>query len=399
MKNSILYFFLEGFSRGGIQLFLLFVSYGFSENIYITLMLLISLETLVALFFPTNYIDALLPLFKKYTNSQIFSNFFVLNFTFFLLFICIFIFYLDELKQYYNYYNSYVYFLVLLNVFFMRWLYFSAFMKQIEEKHLNAIKIKSIPFLLSLLFAIIFVLLLDDKVMGFFIGKSLGLFLYYVYLIKQESIKIFFNRMFLVDFISRSKFLLLTSLLGWSTGYGFLNIAHTFYSGIDTRNFGYMLNIYMIFLMITFGIIQVLRPKILTLIENRASTHALFNYYIKIILLFLLIAFVSYIFSFLLKEFRISDFIIKIIENIDFAILLFLLVSIESITKIFIYAKDKIKIFTYLLVSTEIIAWAMILTLIYLLNVNMFLVYFSLILIRVIITVYYGYKKVIQCVK
>ena len=362
MKNSILYFIFEGFSRGGIQFLLLFISYYFGENIYVTLLLLVSLETLVPLFFPTNYIDGLLPLLKKYSHKEIRANFFTLNILFFLVFLVVFFNFKDELISYFKYKNFIVYLLILLNVYLVRWLYFSAFMKQMNEKHAEAIRIKGIPFILSLSFAMAFVFIFEDKIFGFFLGKSFGLLIYYILI--QEKIVRSIKLEFLIDFFNRSKFLLLTGLLGWGTGYGFLNVAHIFYTEIDIKRFGYMLNIYMIFLMVIFGVIQVVKPKILRLVEKGSSIKELLYFYFKIMLSYVTVALIGFLsISILkiihlpgaLKIIHIPDAVMNMIQNANLSILLFLLVASESTARIFIYAKDKIKNFTYIMVSVEIL--------------------------------------------
>lgn len=393
MKNSVLYFLLEGFSRGGIQFFLLFISYYFGENIYITLMLLVSLETLIPLFFPTNYIDALSPLLKTYSSQKITSNFFILNFIFLLLFCLLFLIFMHALKKYYNYHNGCVYFLILLNVFLVRWLYFSAYMKQMQEKHSVAIKIKGIPFILSMIFAAFMVFMLDDKILGFFIGKTFGILIYCLYIVKQENMDLVWDKNFIKDFIGRSKYLLLTGLLGWATGYGFLNVAHTFYTELDTKNFAYMLNVYMIFLMVIFGGMQVLRPKILKLVDNSASFTQLKSFYLKTMFVYTSVGVGGVLFFLLLQTINLPENIARIIDNGDLAILLFILVAAESTARLIIYSKDDIKKFTYNMVSIELIGWLIVAILLFFFKVKMFYIYFVLIFIRSLYVVEYAYKR------
>jgi len=393
MRNSILYFLLEGLSRGGIQFFLLFISYYYGENIYVTLMLLVSLETLIPLFFPTNYIDALLPLLKKYSEQEITSNFFVFNFIFFVVFGLVFIVFIQQLQEYYNYDNTYVYFLILINVFLVRWLYFSAFMKQMEEKHINAIRIKGIPFILSLGLAILFVFLFEDKIFGFFVGKTLGLFIFYVYILLKTNITFSMNYKFLIDFSARSKYLVLIGLLGWATGYGFLNIAHTFYTETDTKNFAYILNLYMIFLMVIFGGMQVIRPKILKLVNTNAASIQLKTFYIKTMLLYSGVAILGFGIFMFIQILSLPSSVGNMLQNGNYAILLFLLVAAESTARLFVYAKDDIKNFTQKIVSVELIGWLLVLILLYAQETKMFLIYFTLVTIRTLYVIYYTYKR------
>ena len=84
---------------------------------------------------------------------------------------------------------------------------------QVNEDHKTALKLKFGPFVLSFLFSMLGYFLLEDKVLGYFLGKTVGFSVAFIVFIKKLRFQAFvIEKEILIDFLHRIKKLVIIYL-------------------------------------------------------------------------------------------------------------------------------------------------------------------------------------------
>ena len=389
----------EGLSKGGNQLILLYIAYTLDPSVYLIFMLLVSLETFLPILVISNYNEVLYTLKGKFAQEKVFST--VLTITLISTFLFIFILYINQifLFDYFNYSNIYVYLTIPISVFFIVYFKFLSMYYQLEESHSKAIYLKSLPFFLSFLGALIGVMITKDQVAGFFIGKAIGFTVTFFYFLLKDKIFTFtisINQDFLKEYLSRSKFLFLITFFGWLSTYGFLNIGKLTSTDENIIDYGYMINLYMLFLMIANGINQVYSPRIRKLFHhNSTMAYTLSKKTLLLYLTISVLAFVSYYFLMHLNSKMpfLNDKAIDILSVFPYAILVFAIAALKYISDVYVYVLDKYQHFALSLVMVEVLSISIAVILLLYFQVTLLNAYLILISSRSLYTFLYVKKS------
>ena len=336
MKNALLYMIFEGLAKGGNRLILLYIAYALDADAYLTFLLLFSFGTLLPVFVLSNYHSVLYILIGKYRREQVFSSILTMTMSKVLLFIVLIFLFRTWLYDYFNYHYLYTYIAIAISAFFFVYFTFLLVYHQLEEQHGQAIYLMSLPFFTAFLGALAGVTLFEDKVAGFFIGKSAGfLIVFFYFLLKDKLFTLNFSidKAFVKQYLSRSKFLFLTALSGWLSGYGLLNIGKLVSTTENVVRYGYLLNLYMLFVLIANGINQVYAPRIRKLYaENLGKARSLSK---TILLLYFGIGILTYGAFLVLEHFQylLDDKIISMLSVFPYAVVVFLIASFSYISE------------------------------------------------------------------
>lgn len=360
MKYSILYMLFEGLSKGGSQLILLYVAYSLPSTTYLIFMLLISFETFLPILYVSNYNEVLYTIKDKYLQSNIYSTILTTTFLSCILFLFIILLTKPYLYQYFEYKTLLTYLVIPINVFFFIFFKFLSLYQQLHGDHGKAIYLKSMPFFLSFLGALTGVLSLEDPITGFFVGKTIGYFFAFLHLqLRQNLFLVNFkiDTIFLTEYLKRSKFLFFITLFGWLGSYGLLNIGKMLSTHEKVVEYGYMINLFSIFLMIANGINQVYSPKIRQLYSNNKDEA--YNFSRKILVVYFFIAALAYLayqsILYINNELNILDAkSLDIFTVLPYAILVFWIGSFKYVSDVYIYITDSYKKFTVLFLFVEI---------------------------------------------
>lgn len=347
--NSLKYILVSGASKGFNYLILLYFAIGIYSDQYVTILLLLSLEQLLSLLLPLNnssiiYSKNILD-YNAITNKLISSSLLMV-----LAYLILFLFFQ---KSFFNYFgiNSVIVFLsifcsMLMNAYLV---YLTNYYKLIEE-HNKALLIQFL-FFVSFIAIVIFVLVLENKIIAFFLGKTLGLFLmvFLVKVLKLDLTKFVFKTLNLSEY-KRILNLFSVSVLGWISGLGFMNVAKIYSSPENLVTIGYILNLWNIFLLISTGINAVYHPLIKKFILQKkfnkarnAKTKALLIYLAISLLCFLLYSFVDY--TSILESYPKANAVFSVIP---YTILMFSLSVFYYVTHPFYLSNDKFGIFNIL---------------------------------------------------
>ena len=349
MKNALLYMIFEGLAKGGNRLILLYIAYALDADAYLTFLLLFSFGTLLPVFVLSNYHSVLYILIGKYRREQVFSSILTMTMSKVLLFIVLIFLFRTWLYDYFNYHYLYTYIAIAISAFFFVYFTFLLVYHQLEEQHGQAIYLMSLPFFTAFLGALAGVTLFEDKVAGFFIGKSAGfLIVFFYFLLKDKLFTLNFSidKAFVKQYLSRSKFLFLTALSGWLSGYGLLNIGKLVSTTENVVRYGYLLNLYMLFVLIANGINQVYAPRIRKLYaENLGKARSLSK---TILLLYFGIGILAYGAFLVLEHFQylLDDKIISMLSVFPYAVVVFLIASFSYISSVYICTTDSYKHFS-----------------------------------------------------
>ena len=115
-KTSVLYILFEGLSKGGSYILLIFIANFLSNDVYISIMTLLSAETLLKMFFVTYYGEALYKLQDLYNKNKLFQTY---NSTILVqttVFIILIILFRNSLFTYFNHSNLFTYLSIIFNV-------------------------------------------------------------------------------------------------------------------------------------------------------------------------------------------------------------------------------------------------------------------------------------------
>ncbi|WP_326984845.1 hypothetical protein VUJ46_10060 [Chryseobacterium sp. MYb264] len=394
--TSIYYTIFEGLAKGGNQLLLVIIATFINKELYLKLMLLISLEALITMSFFSYYVDVLYS-YKKNKIKTLFSGFFDFSIIQILLYIGIYFLFQKQINQYYNYNLHYVILFIIGNAFVTTIVNYISVSLQISANHKLAIQYKSIPFFLSFVFCIVFFLTFDDKVLAFFLGKFSGISIFFIFFfIKNKLYKnIFkFKSIHFISLLKRVKYSMIIAFIGWGTGLGFLNFSKI-YSGSEQQllALGLLLNMFSMIQLLSNGINQVYVPKLKELLaqsmaDARTYTKSIKFMYIKVagglLVLALLLLIVRNLIPGILP--KIDN---TFIYSLCFVILVFFLNIFQWISAPYLMILDKYKYYFFLKLSSNAVSWILMLSLIYLFHMNNFIIFYFIIQLINSFTVYY----------
>ena len=263
IKNSLLYIFFEGLSKGGNTLIFLIAASLLAKNEYVNLLSLFSLEGLFIIISPFYYTDVLFKLRDKYSFKDINRLSSKLIFFYCIILALIIAVFSSFIFKMYGF-DSYITLFSIIFIVGARLIFqVQSVNFQIDENHKRAVRLKAIPFLASFFVGLVGFLLFENKIAGFFIGRSLGFLL-----ISVKSIYAFFlnfnfeiDTNFIKDFLKRASNLIIIGLGGWFLGYGMLNILKYYYNDDVNYQIGLMLNMWSLFLLLANGINGVYFPE------------------------------------------------------------------------------------------------------------------------------------------
>lgn len=347
--NSLKYIIVSGASKGLNYLVLLYFAVGIYENQYVVILLLLSFEQLLSLLLPLNnssiiYSKTILN-YNTITNKLISSS---------LLMVCIYLLlFLFFQSYFYNYFGSnniIVFLCIFLSMIINGYIVYLTNYYKLIEKHNKALIIQSL-FFISFISIMIFVFLIENKILAFFLGKTIGLVivLLFLKLLKLDLVK------FKLIFLEKNEYkkilnLFSVSVLGWISGLGFMNLAKIYASPENLITIGYILNIWNVFLLLSTGINAVYHPLVKKyIIQNRLDKAKVVK--VKTFFIYLSITFLVYITYFLIDTlaiFKEYEKINAVFSVIPYTLLLFLFSIFYYVTHPFYLANDKFGIFNSL---------------------------------------------------
>ncbi len=387
MKNKIfLYMLVEGVSRGIPQLVLMTLAFIITKQEFAILILLYGLESLIVILLPSNYIEVLYKINNDNNNAKIINSIFTFNLMIIMLILIIYLIFSGYIHSFFNYDYTLVFICIIISAFVNSFMRFYRVQLQLLLKHNSALKSMIFSFGFSNLFMIIGILIFEDKILGFFMGKAIGFILYLIYLIYIDDLKILFSKFVFYYFIIRVRYLLLFAIYSWLFGYGFTYMINLFGSLDDVANIGYLITFSMPFLLLANGINQVYNPKIRNLIKINLldaftfSKQVMLYYFIISFSLFLII----YVISFINIEIVSKYIVYFIISSI-----IFLFSTYKYIYEIYLYVNDMFKPYILTTIFIETLALVLILSIYKIWNYNIIYLYPILILSRNITICYF----------
>ncbi len=352
------YGIFEGLSKGGKHLLLLGIAFLLHTHEYVTIMLLISLETLLPLFFISECPQVLLGFTQKFSNEIIVANIcFLLLITVSIITMLLLIFQ-PHLFSYYGCDSWLVFLAIIVSALLCTYCRFIAFVKQIEENHNTAIKYKSIPFFSAFLCTCIGLLVAKSHIVGFFVGQAAG---YCIALAILEWRFKFFriclspNLSFLRAYIKGGKFILLINLFGWLSSYGFINFVNIGGSKHEMFSISLTLNAFIIFLVLANSISQVYLPHLKTLFMR--SPIKAYQLSLKINAVYIAVAVATAMLLFALKYFMPLGSLSPKINYILWATLIFGILSGYYAFNPYVYLYQRYKLYFSITILCETLAF------------------------------------------
>ena len=289
--------------------------------------------------------------------------------------------------KYFSYNISFLIFILLGNGFLSNIIREYSILFQLKLNHSKAIFYKSVPFFVSFILTIALLYLLNDKILAFFLGKFIGLFLFFIFIFFTEKInqyKYKFSWVKFNFFFKRVKYSSLIAILGWASGLGFLNFVKLYSKNeIELMVLGLILNLFVILQMVANGINQVYAPKLKIIYSNSKEkgmayfkkTH--FNYFILSIVLFFLIYIVvgwKDFFSFYFPNIESLFYD----GNLYFIVIIFFISTFSWVSSPLFMILDLFKILFNINILFNIIAWLLIAVL-FNLGFKNFIIYYIII--------------------
>ena len=355
--NSLKYIIVSGASKGLNYLILLYFAVGIFSEQYVTILLLLSLEQLLNLLLPLNnptiiYSKTVVD-YNKITNKLISTSFLFLCF-----YIVSFWFFKESIFRYYGVSSLIIFSCILFNVFTNGYIFYLTNFYKLIEDHDKALKVQSLYFI-SFLSILIFSLILENKVLAFFLGKSVG-FLIIIILTKLFKFNItkfrFLN--FTVNEWKKMLNLFSISILGWISGLGFINLAKIYSTPEIVLRIGYILNLWNVFLLIGIGVNSVYHPLIKKHITDKIPDIANKIKH-KTLLLYLGISLCAYIIYYTLNYINLFGNypeIQKVFVEIPNTLILFVISAFYYVIHPFYLVYDKFKTFNLLNISAFVFA-------------------------------------------
>lgn len=203
--------------------------------------------------------------------------------------------------------------------------------------------------------------------MGFFLGKVIGYLLSLIFFLTWKNriiqLSFFINMSLLKDFSKRAIYLFFIGLLGWLSGYGFMNIGKLVLTDVSLVKLGYTINVWMVFLLAANGINSVFEPRLKIIFD--ANIKAAVKFARKVHFLYILLITGIFLIYFLMvsTDLKNSD-IGQIIDVIPYALLIFFSQSFHYVSTPFYYFTDNYRSLSNVTLISSILAYSIAITLI-----------------------------------
>jgi hypothetical protein len=400
IKYSFLYIFFEGLAKGGNQVLLLCVAALIGSDLYMKMILLISLQVIIMLLYIPNYTDVLYAIDINKERRNYKSSLLIFSLMQYCIYLLLYFVFRARFYDFYGYTNDLLIFIILGIGILSCMIRFDSVDYQLRGKHSEAILYRSMPFGISFIASLVFFLLGEDKILSFFTGQFTGLLAFYCYsLLKNREIRInSFKLDLILNYGKRAKYSFLVAILGWSGGLGFLNFAKLFSeSANDLIQIGYAVNVFTIFLLLGYGIDQVFVPKLKliykeSLIRARALSKKVHVLYIVICFLGFL-AYIGMKYLVIENDYFENVAVIKQVADVfgatPIALFVFLLSSFHWVSTPFYQIADIYQEYFKLNLIAYMIPWLIILFAVYLGYHDLIVLYLFLWIIKVFVPYFY----------
>lgn len=329
------------------------------EEGFVSILLLVSLENLLVVLLPLNYVESLYNFHSDFSKKKILISLLIFESFIFVLLVILYFLLAGWVEVYFNISFDWIYISIIFISLSKAFYRLFSFLYQMEESHSYSIRVKSISYFVPLIFGLIGILLLDDTIVGFFIGRAIGylaLFLsdFMRFKIHFRLIKEFDMRI-VKYFIRNSKFLTVNGLTGWLLGFGVINIVGLFQPLSTTAQIGYLLNIWMILLLVANGINGVFEPRMKKLFAEGCAKAI--NLSRKLLLFYLLVGVTGFLSLYFFDFIRIlPEFAQKFEIVIPFAFLILMAQGFQYASVPFFYFTDNYKMLSFVVILSSIIS-------------------------------------------
>lgn len=401
--RSLSYIFFEGVSRGGNYFLLLFFASFLTKELYLTLFLLISFEIIVSMFYTSYYGGILyaLDVNCNKTRDAFFRVMYTSSFLLLVIYSLAFLMFKGVFFEYFNKSSILLFLLIFLNGFLANVYNLNSVYCQLKGNHRKAIFFRSAPFFMSLLLIVICVSIFDDKILFFFVGKSLGLFLFYIfYFIKGSTIKNFISFRkedisYFLKLFQKIKYSFIIVIIGWASGFGFPNFVKIFGSKNQAYELGLLLNLVVVLQFLSYGINQVYSPKLKSINKSKKERMLLSKkyhfMYVKLTMFILLALGLLFILNLLISDY--TDVFQKWINIAPLAIVVFFISTFHWISQPFYFIYNKFKELYRVKLYTTIFSWAIIFLLVMLFKFNNFVVLYFILITFSLVVPYINLKR------
>lgn len=392
---SLYYTIFEGLAKGGSYLLLIFIASFIDKDLYVKLMLLISLESLLTMFFISYYNDVLYS-YKNNKVVKLFSTFSTISYFQFFTYLLFYYLFSDYINNYYSYDLKYIIFFMLGNGFISNFVSNISVAAQIHLDHKKALLYKSVPFFLSFIFCLSSFIFFEDKVFAFFFGKFFGLLIFYVIIFFREKLYLNFlrfDKLLFSSLFKRIKFSFIIAMLSWASGLGFLNFMKLFSDESSSIAIVAMtLNLFTVLQLLSNGINQVYVPQLkhlltFNIVKAKAYSKKTMFIYFKVTALLL----VGVGISFILKDFIINLTTLDpiVFSSIFLVVVLFFINIFQWIATPYLIILNKYKHLFFSKLFLAIISWGIVLFLIYFFEIKNFILHYFVMQIVSSIGIYY----------
>lgn len=382
LYNTFLYFISEGISKGGSYLLLLFVGIFLDNELYLKLFLLLSLEVVITMTYISYYSEIMLSynINEKDFKKDFFNASYFFSITQLIIYILLYmVFFRDIFKAFYGYKNIWIVIVILLNGFIINIIRLYAVYFQLIGNHNKAVIFRSLPFALASFISILFFYFGNDKILSFFLGKFVGLFLFFIIICTYYKEKVSFiiskkKLLVLKNIIQKSKYSMLLTIFSWCSGMGFPTIINNI-APQQALKIGYIVNIFSLLQFFSYGINQVYVANLKTSYEQSTDTavkltQKYHKIYIGITIIMLLFCFIP--FGEILQFGNINKWIIIF----PYAIIIFFLNTFHWVSTPYYHIRGNFKQLFLINVFANLLGWIFIVALYYIMNIRYFTIHY-----------------------
>ncbi len=403
--TGVFYALFEGISKGGAHILLLFVATFISKELYVKILLLVSTEVLLTMFFITYYTDVLFS-FKQNRSKQILNSLVEFSFLQYLCLIIAYFVFKRWIDHYFQYDLQYISIVIAANGFLSNLIRFHSVSYQLELNHRAAIFYKSIPFFSSFIFCIVFFILLKDKVLGFFLGKFIGLLLFYtITVFKHKSSKLSYSLKYIYfsSFLNRAKYSFFIAFIGWLGGLGFINLSNIILENkSQVVTLGFIFNMSSVLQLFSNGLNQVYAPKLKTINSESLIDGMSYSkkFHHKYFLIFGIVAF-AFILLILFQKNNYFEYLnlANLFVNQYYVLiipLVFLINSFQWVYSPYLILQNNYKSFLYIKIITSIFFWILAAILLFFFEYNNFILLYLLLQLIDSFGIYFYVKGILN---
>lgn len=391
----------EGLSKGSSYLLLLFIGTFLDDELYLKLFLLLSLEIIITMLYVSYYSEIMFSynIREKNFKKDFFGASYLFSIIQLILYVSLYVlFFRNIFKNFYNYDNVWIVIIILINGFIVNIIRLYAVYFQLIGNHNKAVIFRSLPFALASLASILFFYFGNDKILSFFLGKFIGLFLFFIIIIYIEKRIVIISTKtlsVLKGIIKKSKYSFLLAILSWLSGMGFPNVVKS----IDSQQalqIGYIVNVFSLLQFFSYGINQVYVANLKNSYEQSINsaiklTQKYHKIYIGITMIILLVDLMFYFIPF--KGILNLGNIDKWITIFPYAVVIFFLNTFHWVSTPYYYIKGNFKQLFLTNILANLSGWIIIVFLYYVLNIRIFTIHYLLLWSFMTLIPYFKIRK------